>query len=285
MHLPRSVELPVADDPPARADHPAPVAAPEPAAHPDRGMLRQFLRELRLPLAAVQTMLELATDGTPDAVQLAVRAAANHTDYLLDLVADYHELDRLGAEGVTAQPERVEPDRWIDACLAVQRHKSAQTGIELRVQHRSFLPSHVDLDGTLAARAVDAVLRVATQRALPGPVEVRVGYAFDPQAPAHARLLFDVVTRGGGFADLEQGYVFTPFAVRDASARPLLGLGNAHRLCRLLGGELRVSSPGPSVCTYALTFLAPPCGDARWVDPVAGDEQRFGAVRPRRPGE
>jgi signal transduction histidine kinase len=282
MHLPRTADVAVADSAPAPtpAGLVAAAAVPAPSA-PDRVLLRQFLRELRLPLAAIQSLLELAQDGAPESVQLAVRAAANHADHLLDFVADYQEHERLGAESGGPRPERVELVRWLDACLATQRHELRGSGVELKLQHRSFLPSHADLDGALAARAIDAVLRVATQRALPGPVDVRVAYAFDRRVVTKARLTLAITTRGGGFGDLEQGYVFEPFAVRDAIARPLLGLGVAQRLCQLLGGDVRVASPGPSACTYELSLHAPPCADARWTDPTGGSEQPFGAVFPR----
>ncbi|MBL8754180.1 MAG: HAMP domain-containing histidine kinase [Planctomycetes bacterium] len=259
---------------------PEPGIAPRP--HPDRSQLRQFLRELRLPLSAVQTMLELAdVPELPSAVLLALRTAANQTDYLLDLVADYAEIDRLEADGVPARPERLELLHWLDTVLAT-RTTGDEAANPVRLQHRSFLPSHVDFDGTLAARAIDAVLRVAVQRALPGPIQLRVAYVHDRARPGAGRLVLEFLTRGGGFNEIERGYLYTAFAVRDAASRPLLGLGIAQRLCTLLGGELRVASPGLSACSYQLSFEAHPSQDAHWVDPLAATRSQLGPVRPGR---
>ena len=267
--------------PPVRVGRLVPAVGVAPRAQPDRDQLRQFLREVQLPLAAIQAMLELAEAPTlPLATRMALRAAGNHADHLLDLVGDYVELDRLEAESVTPRPVVVELQPWIDGCLATQRHKTARSGNELRSQHRSFLPSRVEFDAALAARAIDAVLRVAVLRALPGHVDVRIAYTHDRNTPAHSELQIEIATRGGGFDEIESGYVFLPFSVRDGSSRPLLGLGNAQRLCTLLGGYLRVQSDGPAAASYKLSMRARPCPGAVWVDPLGDGEQPQATVWP-----
>src|SRR5690606_8688823 len=69
--------------------------------------------------------------------------------------------------------------------------------------------------------------------------------------------------------------------VRDAAARPLLGLSLAQRLAELLGGDLRIDSPGTSVCNYRLTVAAEPADQSVWLDPST-DGAQFGPVRPGR---
>lgn len=252
--------------------------APRP--HPDRTVLLQFLGELRLPLAAMQSLLELAQgDAPPEARAMAVDAAAEHTGHLLSLVDDFVAAEQIAAGMVVAAPRRLELVPWIGDLVAGLA-RSATEDEQLRVLHRSFLPSDVELDPVLAQLALEAVLRVARQRAAPGPIELRIAYVLDRSRPARSRLSFEFATRGGGFTDLEQGYVFTPFRVRDAAARPLLGLGIAHRRCQLLGGELTVHSPSLAACRYTAAFAVAPLPGARWVDPFAPFDADLGPVRP-----
>jgi hypothetical protein len=268
---------------PVRIGRLVPVVGITPRPHPDRAQLGQFLQEVRLPLAAVQTMLELAdVPEVPESVQLALRAAANHNDYVLDLVADYVEFGRLEADLVVPAPSRVALPAWLEARLAAQQPAASRLGLDLRLQHRSFLPSHVELDPVLAARALDAVMHVAMHRALPGPLDVRISYLHGRATNGSAQLRLDIGTRGGGYTEVEQGYVFAPFAVRDGVSRPLLGLSIAQRLCTLLAGELRLDSPGLSVCNYLLGVAAEPTLDARWVDPLAPHRRSLGPVCPGR---
>lgn len=281
MHLPPQTDLVGPAAPPLRVGRLVPAVGVAPRSQPDRAQLRQFLREAQLPLAAIQAMLELAESPTlPVATRMALRAAGNHADYLLDLVGDYVELDRLEAESVTPRPTAVELQPWIDGCLATQRHKVGRMGNELRPLHRSFLPSRVEMDTALASRAIDAVLRVAMLRALPGQIDVRIAYAHDRNLPANSVLQIEIATRGGGYDEIECGYVFLPFSVRDAASRPLLGLGNAQRLCTLLGGDLCVDSPGPAAVSYTLSMRARPCSGAVWVDPLADGEHTQSPVWP-----
>lgn len=243
----------------------------------------QFLDEVRLPLAAVQTMLELADlPELPESVQLALSAAVSHNANLLDLVADYAELNRLEADQVKPAPKQVPLTAWLEGRVLAHQSMAAWLGLELRLQHRSFLPSHVEFDPQLAARALDAVLHVAMHRALPGPLDVRISYRHGRALAGPSRLCVDIGTRGGGYTEVERGYVCAPFAVRDGASRPLLGLSIAQRLCMLLDGELRVDSPGLSACNYGIEIAATPTPDARWVDPLAPHRRSLGPVTPGR---
>ena len=109
-----------------------------------------------------------------------------------------------------------------------------------------------------------------------------VAFAEAIGASRRAQLTFELATRGGGYAEVELGYAFQPFRVRDPVGRPLLGLTIAQRLCELLGGELSIDSPGRSVCHYRMIVEAAPVADAEWVDPVGRPGQaRLGRVQPQ----
>lgn len=251
--------------------------------HPERSQVRQFLRELQLPLAAQQGLLDLLAEGeVPAPLQMALQAVIEHNRYLLELVGEYAEVGELEVDGVQPVASRLTLANWLGANLSAWRADAERVGHQLRVVHRSFLPSHVLVDARVLLRAVEAVLQVAFGRALRGTVEIRLAYLHGRVQSAPGVLRFEVVTGGGGFPEIEQGYAFAPFQVRDAAERPRLGLAIAQRLCVLLGGGLTIESQGSASCCYRLELPMAATADAQWFDPVVGAGRLLGPVHPGR---
>ena len=241
--------------------------------HPDRAHVKQLLRDLHLPMLSLRALLELCRDdAVPEPVRVALRAAENQAEYVQQLVEEFDECGRLEQDLVRPTPREVSLCDWLAARFEAVRAAARPLGIDVVPTLRSLMPSAVAFDPAMVQRALEAVVDVAVQRARAGRVDLRA--AFEEACDQHdARLVFEVATRGGGFGEVERGYAFVPFRVRDAASRPLLGLTIGQRLCELLGGELSVESPGPSVCTYRLMVAAEPVADAVWLDPMrAADE-------------
>lgn len=251
--------------------------------HPERAQVRQFLHELQLPLAAQQGLLDLIDEGAvPPPLQMALQAVIEHNRYLLELVGEYSELGELEVDGVHPVTTRLTLASWLGANLSAWRVDAERAGHELQVVHRSFLPSHVLVDARVLLRAVEAVLQVAFARALRGTVELRLAYVHGRVQNGPGLLRLEVVTGGGGFSELEQGYAFAPFQLRDAAERPRLGLAIAQRLCTLLGGVLTIDSQGRANCCYRLELPMAATADAQWFDPVVGASRMLGPVHPGR---
>lgn len=251
--------------------------------HPDRDTLLQFLQEVQMPLTAIDSFVELIENqALPPAVHEALLAIATNVGELGELVGDYREFAWLEADRVVANPVATATVGWLDGVVAGNAARAVRLGCDLQVVHRSFLPDAAVFDGDLAEQAVATVLRTAMRRALPGPVELQVAYDCASVADGVGRLCLVVKTRGGGFAEIEQGYAFAPFVALDRDRRPLLGLSVARRLSQLLGGDLNIASTGANLCCYAMTLLAPAAPGASWVDPLASGGRRLGRIEPDR---
>ena len=282
MKFPQLSDVATSDAPVALVGRLTPLPGVLVREHPHRRHVQQFLKELRLPLAAGQAMLDLVRDvALPESVELALAAIRNHNEFLQRLTSDYSEYGRLEQNTVAAKPAEELLRPWLDAQFAAQTRAASELGIELLVGFRSFLPSSVMLDGGLVARALDSILHVAMQRSRPGRLDLSVSFDESHTEGAASQLVLDVRSRGGGFREIEHGYVFSPFHVRDAAARPLLGLSLGQRLAELLGGGLRVESSGASMCSYRLSVAAEPAEHAVWLDPVSNGAH-LGPVRPGR---
>lgn len=249
---------------------------------PDREQLHRFLEELQLPLRASGSMLDLLEDTElTEPVAMALAALRNHNDYLRKLVDDYGTCSRLEQDGVVPQLASCDTLAWLDDFFMAQRQHAAGLGLDLIVKLRSFVPDWIVFDPVLVAKAFEAMLHVAMQRSLPTQLAVSVRYVESRPPSEPAQLVIECQTRGGGFDEIELGYVFAPFQVRDAAARPLLGISLGQRFAELAGGGLSVESTSPSTCTYRMSVCAEPVARAKWLDPVARTGH-FGPVRPGR---
>ncbi|MFN7590377.1 MAG: sensor histidine kinase [Planctomycetota bacterium] len=268
---------------PARFGRLVPLAGIAVRPHPERAQVRQFLRELQLPLAAQQGLLDLIDEAAvPPSLQRALQAVLEHNRYLLELVGEYREVGELEVDGVHPVATRLTLANWLAANLSAWHVDAERNGHALQVVHRSFLPSHVLVDARLLLRAVEAVLQVAFARALRGTVELRLAYVHGRVQNGPGQLRLEVVSGGGGFSELEQGYAFAPFQVLDAAERPRLGLAIAQRLCALLGGVLTIDSRGRASCCYRIELPMAATADAQWFDPVVGASRLLGPVHPGR---
>ncbi len=247
--------------------------------HPERAVTASFLRDLGLPLATVTTLLELIDPDTlPEAARTAIDAAVENAAYARELLRDFANYQALEAGQSRVNPQRVGMRRWLDEVIGRARNRPAARELGLVVTHASLLPDATQFDAGLASAAVDAVLRVACERAERGPVHVRIAYLPAASTTAAARMCLRVTTRGGGFGEIDSSYAFVPFVAQDHRQRPQLGLTLARRWCELLQGSLTVDSPGIEACSYELEFAAPPAEGASWFDPLSEDDSDFGAV-------
>jgi len=250
--------------------------------YPDRQQLQRFLQELQLPLTASGSMLDLLEDADlTEPVAMALAALRNHNDYLRKLVGDYATCGQLEQDGMEPQLVPCNTLLWLDEFFMAQRQVAAGLGLDLVVKLRSFVPDKVVFDPELVTKAFGAMLHVAMQRSLPTQLVIDVHYVESPARQEPAQLVIECQTRGGGFDQIELGYVFAPFQIRDAAARPLLGLSLGQRLAELAGGDLRVESVGPAACSYRMSVSAEPEARAMWLDPVTRSGN-FGPVRPGR---
>lgn len=166
----------------AAADHP-------PSSLPDCGpqALAALLRELRLPLAAIEGFGDVLAETSLQAPQrTAVAAMQDNVQHLLDLVADYHDLVLLAQGTLRRTPARVEPCALLGELVRHCQRRCAQSGVELEPQWLSFLPSAVQLDQRLLARALGSLLAHVLQS---GPPSLRLALAFHPHRPPLGRLL------------------------------------------------------------------------------------------------
>ncbi|WP_206506438.1 sensor histidine kinase [Streptomyces chrestomyceticus] len=199
---------------------------------------RQFVadasHELRNPIAAVRSRLEVALAGGGDGEhEESVRAALRDTERLQRIAADLLLLARLDAHA----PRGAEP---VDLALLAAEEAARRPGgggPRLVVEAGEPVPVRGDPAQLerLLTNLVDNALRYAAS-------EVRVVAWGDPEA---GQAVLEVVDDGPGVPEADRGKVFERFARLDAArgretGGTGLGLAIARGIARAHGGELTV---------------------------------------------
>jgi signal transduction histidine kinase len=218
--------------------------------------------ELRTPLSAIlgyADLLQLQTTQRAynnlgadiERIQLAGR-------HLLGLISDILDLTRIEANKLELHPERFEIAALIDSLVSTIRPLAEKNGNTLAVECPAESGA-MDADLTRVRQVLLNVLANATKFTEHGSIILRVSLvdALDaqslPGAAPHADgamqpcVLFQVADTGIGMTREQQQQLFREFVqVDDASTRKYggsgLGLAISHRLCELMGGDIRVTS-------------------------------------------
>jgi PAS domain S-box-containing protein len=242
--------------------------------------LANMSHELRTPLSAIL--------GYADLLQLQAAQRANtdlSTDieriqlagrHLLGLISDILDLTRIEANKIELHPQRFEIAAMIDSLVATVRPLAEKNGNTLAVVCPAEIGT-MDADLTRVRQVLWNVLGNAAKFTDHGSIILHVSLedaldaAFLPSDAQHGRppqafVTFQVTDTGIGMTQEQQRQLFREFVqVDDASTRKYggsgLGLAISHRLCQLMGGDIRVTSEPGKGSTF--TVHLPVRGDRR----------------------
>src|SRR5215213_8771806 len=230
--------------------------------------LANMSHELRTPLSAIlgyADLLQLQTTqqaytnlGTDiERIQLAGR-------HLLGLISDILDLTRIEANKVELHLEHFEIAAMIDSMVATVRPLAEKNGNTLAVECPAEIGA-MDADLIRVRQILLNVLGNAAKFTEHGTITLRVSFEFsvlssqleteaietqNSKLKTQNWIIFEVIDTGIGMTQAQQQQLFREFVqVDDASTRRYggsgLGLAISHRLCQLMGGDIRVTSePG-----------------------------------------
>jgi signal transduction histidine kinase len=209
-------------------------------------------------------------DTDIERIQLAGR-------HLLGLISDILDLTRIEANKIELHLERFEIAAMIDSMVSTVRPLAEKNDNTLAVECPAETGT-MDADLTRVRQVLLNVLGNAAKFTEHGSIMLRVSLADALDAeilPAGATqpfVTFQVTDTGIGMTREQQQQLFKEFVqVDDASTRKYggsgLGLAISHRLCHLMGGDLRVASEPGKGSTFTVQL---PVRGAR-IDPAAAE--------------
>ncbi len=244
--------------------------------------LANMSHELRTPLNAVigySEMIEeeLADQGGDPTVLADVGKIKGAGKHLLGLINDLLDLSKIEAGKVELNYEKVDVMQLVDQVCSTAQPLANTNRNRLTVHPAADLGS-IDADITRLRQVLFNLVANAAKFTSDGAI--RLGIRRVAGDDGHERILFDVVDTGIGMSEGQLAKLFQPFVQADsATTRKYggtgLGLAISRRLCRLMGGDVTVTSEsGKGSCFTASVMTSRPTE----TPPNAWEERRATAL-------
>lgn len=217
--------------------------------------------ELRTPLNAIVGYTHLLNSSTygrmPDAARRAAERAGVCAEHLARLVDDVLLLTTAEIGRLPVIPEEVRLDEYLPTVLEPHKHQAEakRLAFVLEIDPPASL---IETDPQRLRQLMASLVSNAVKFTASGSVRIEVGIsgAVDGETPM---VEFRVRDTGRGIPLADQDRIFEPFEQTGDPARSQsmtmgsgLGLTVAHRLARLLNGQLSLESSSRSGSTFCL---------------------------------
>ena len=230
--------------------------------------LANMSHELRTPLNAIIGLTELLCDnaarfGTERAIE-PLRRVLRAGRHLLNLINDILDLSRIEAGKMDLMLENVAIQPVVEEVLGTARPLAEQNGNALELDCPDTIGS-VYADGMRLRQILLNLLSNACKFTKNGTVQLRVSRSGDV---GQGWIEFSVRDTGIGMTEEQLGLLFQEFTQASVSTTQQfggtgLGLAISRRLCRLMAGDIVVTSVPDSGSTFSVRLP-----EARTVFPV-----------------
>ena len=247
--------------PAAMADAQARVIAAERSDAAKSRLLAHVAHELRTPLQALQTLLDLSAQGGRSIDIGEVRPVLAS---LKNVVDDLNILGGLGGDRTGGIVHDVD-------VAALVRSEIALTGQERIALHIDMALPRFDLAADRLRQVIRNLLSNAVKYGGDGPIDVRVTSGA-PATDGGIDITFDVADRGPGIPPDDLETVFEPFHRGDFAGDGRgtgLGLALSRQIAARLGGTLVARNRQHGGARFTLRFEALPSSRAQVTIPVA----------------
>ena len=221
--------------------------------------LANVSHEIRTPLNGVLGMAQQLEETALDAEQrLLVSVIRSSGDLLLGTINDVLDLSRIDAGRIAMETVAFDPAERLGQCLALHRPALEGRPVTLSAHVAEDVPVLVQGDALRFAQVLNNLLSNAVKFTEAGRIDVFLRAA----RPAEGRCRMSLVVRDGGIGIPEgaQERIFAPFVQAEADTTRRfggtgLGLTISRSLCRLMGGDLTVTSVPGAGSTFTAEMI------------------------------
>jgi len=247
--------------------------------------LANMSHEIRTPMTAILGFADmlLGNPGREEAAE-AVNTIKRNGEHLLQIINDILDLSKI--EAGRLQVERVpwSPCRILAEVASLMRVRADAKGLPLTVEYAGPIPEAIVTDPTRLRQILVNLVGNAVKFTESGSVRVVARLA--ESTGGESKLQFDVVDTGIGMTKEQIDRLFKPFAQGDASycrrfGGTGLGLTISHRLAKILGGDITVTSTPGKGSTFRVTIATGPLDGVPMLDrPAEAVSARGQSARP-----
>jgi two-component system phosphate regulon sensor histidine kinase PhoR len=210
--------------------------------------------ELKTPVTAIRIAAEnLQEEPLPESARATAGSIMRSVDRLALLLGDLSELSRIESGALHLDPVRLDLLAFLETLMRDLEPRGAAQGVQLALQVDAP-PGAVILADPLRLHQIMENLISNALKFSPSGGRVDLSVRLTGQGQ-----IWEVRDQGPGVPEAEQGRIFERFyRAQAAKAKPGTGLGLAivKHLCRLMGGEVSVTSTFGEGATFRV-FLPP----------------------------
>ncbi|HJV48008.1 MAG TPA: HAMP domain-containing sensor histidine kinase [Geothrix sp.] len=215
--------------------------------------------ELKTPVTAIRIAAEnLQEENLDEASRVSAQSIMRSVDRLTLLLGDLSELSRIESGALHLAPVRLDLRAFVDAFVKDLQPRAAASGVDLALEVRAPEGATILADPLRLHQVLENLVSNALKFS---PTDSRVELSVHLSSQGQ---IWEVRDQGPGIPEAEQGRIFERFYRAKASmAKPGTGLGLAivKHLCRLMGGEVSVTSLPGEGATFRV--ILPPQGEAQ----------------------
>jgi GAF domain-containing protein/CheY-like chemotaxis protein len=223
--------------------------------------LASMSHELRTPLNAIIGLTEMLTEhaprfGTEKALE-PLRRVLNGGRHLLNLINEILDLSKIEAGKLELNIEQVAVAPIVEEVIATSRPLAEQNGNQLVIDCQADIGA-IRADPLRLRQVLLNLLSNACKFTKEGEVRVTAARIADS---GRAWLQVDVADSGIGMSPEQTGKLFQEFTQADSTTSRQfggtgLGLAISRRLCRMMGGDITVSSEKGRGSTFTVRLPA-----------------------------
>lgn len=208
--------------------------------------LANVSHEIRTPINGILGMLDAALCDEPSSQQSKyLKVAKNSTRSLICIVDDILDFSKIDAGNLELQPSVVNVTRLVSDAVLICGVQAKQKNLELILDISNDIPSKLIIDPDCFRRILNNLVSNALKFTEKGEIVVKL--KADVSDNNLTKLQLEVIDTGIGIAQQKQSTIFESFAQSDVSSTRQfgglgLGLSITKQLCRLMGGDISVSS-------------------------------------------
>jgi signal transduction histidine kinase/ActR/RegA family two-component response regulator len=228
--------------------------------------LATMSHEIRTPMNGIIGMSKLLFNTELTARQQEYAGVVlKEADHLLKIINDILDFSKIEAGRFTLQEDSFPPIMVVESVAELLSAQATAKGLALMTYIAPQVPAIVRGDAGRFRQVLLNLVGNAVKFTDQGEVIVRVNVT--AHTPAHVQLRCEVTDSGIGIAPADQYRLFQPFTQLDGSNTRRhggtgLGLAIAHRLVKLMGGDIGVESVEGQGATFWFTLSLTPAASA-----------------------
>ncbi|MBN2293692.1 MAG: PAS domain S-box protein [Pirellulales bacterium] len=246
--------------------------AAESASRAKDEFIANMSHEFRTPLTAILGFSDVLLENLTESENFhAAKTIKRNGSHLLEIINDILDITKIQAGKLQVERIPCSPFRIIADMMSLMSVRAEAKGLSLNIRQEGALPEVILTDMNRLRQILVNLIGNAIKFTENGRIDVIVRFLKGSEKGQTDKLEFEVSDTGIGMSSEQMERIFKPFTQADSSATRRfggtgLGLIISHKLTRILGGDVSVSSVLGKGCQFRATIETGPLENVRMIE-------------------